>query len=209
MILRHRWALGVLVTVLWGPAPGAWQRPLPTPVPADAYIVLYDRTNYRGNPANYRGVVSSTGRRTTRSVTIGDGRWELCEGPNFSGRCVVLDRSVPDLGRYGLSRVGSARPQGGAVQRPDRDPYIVLYEDTNYRRNPRNISDAMGAIRPGRARSITIGFGTWEICQQPNFNGRCLVLDRSVPDLGRIGFRDRVRSARPVRPARPARPQPR
>ena len=182
----------------------AGQRPLPNPVPPDAYIVLYDRTNYRGNPANYRGVVSRTGRRTTRSVTIGEGRWELCEGPNFSGRCVILDRSAPDLGRLGLSRVGSARPQGGAIERPGRDPYIVLFEDTNYRRNPRNISDAMGSLgRNPRVRSITIGFGAWEICQGQNFSGRCTVLDRSVPDLGHIGFRDRVRSVRPVRPVRP------
>jgi len=32
-----------------------------------------------------------------QSVTIGGGVWELCEGRNFSGRCITLDHSVPDL----------------------------------------------------------------------------------------------------------------
>jgi hypothetical protein len=41
---------------------------------SDDYFVLYDQTNYRGRATNYRGVVSSTGRGTVRSVTIGRGR---------------------------------------------------------------------------------------------------------------------------------------
>jgi Beta/Gamma crystallin len=46
-----------------------------------------------------------------QSVTIGRGVWELCDGPRFTGRCVTLETSVPDLDAHGLrSRVASVRP---------------------------------------------------------------------------------------------------
>jgi hypothetical protein len=86
---------------------GGPQRP---PSEGQPYIVLYDRTTYRGNPSNYNGPIANLNRRA-QSVTIGRGLWELCEGIGFSGRCVTLDTSVPDLARYNLrNRVASARP---------------------------------------------------------------------------------------------------
>jgi hypothetical protein len=78
----------------------------------DWYIVLYDQPSYRGNPTNYKGPVPSLNRRAW-SVTIGRGVWELCEGANFTGRCITLDQSVPDLGAQGLrGAVRSVRPVG-------------------------------------------------------------------------------------------------
>jgi len=83
--------------------------PGPRP-PDDAYIVLYDRPNYRGNATNYDKPVSTLNRRA-QSVTIGRGVWEFCEGRNFTGRCVTLDKSAPDLRAYNLGgRIASLRP---------------------------------------------------------------------------------------------------
>jgi hypothetical protein len=83
--------------------------PVP-PSQSDWYIVLFDQPSYRGNPTNYKGPVSSLDRRA-QSVTIGKGVWELCEGANFTGRCVTLNESAPDLGTYNLrNRVASVRP---------------------------------------------------------------------------------------------------
>lgn len=77
------------------------------------YLVLFDRTNYRGTPTNYNGptpdLYSLSGR--AQSVTIGRGAWELCTGRNYTGRCVVIDRSVPNFAVYNLrNRVSSRRP---------------------------------------------------------------------------------------------------
>ena len=43
--------------------------------------------------------------------TIGRGVWQLCEGRDFTGRCITLDRSAPDLHSYNFgNRVRSLRP---------------------------------------------------------------------------------------------------
>jgi hypothetical protein len=67
------------------------------------------------------------------SVKVRGGRWEVCTGPRFEGRCVVLRRGdYPSLRQAGLEdRISSARPlargnryynQEGAYDReaPDR-----------------------------------------------------------------------------------------
>lgn len=169
------------------------------PSPGNWYIVLFDRQNYQGNPRNYNGPVASLSRRA-RSVTIGRGVWELCEGENFSGRCVTLDRSVPDLGAYDLrNRVASVRPvESGPPPPSNRDWYIVLYDDTVYRGDATNYTGVETDLNK-RARSVTIGRGTWELCDGRNFTGRCVTLNKSVPDLRSYNLRNRVSSLRPLR----------
>jgi hypothetical protein len=44
-------------------------------------------------------------------TSIGKGRWELCDGPDFTGRCVTLENSVANLRTYNIgSRIASLRP---------------------------------------------------------------------------------------------------
>lgn len=172
----------------------------PTPPQDNPYIVLFDRTNYRGNPRNYNGPVPDLYGRRAQSVTIGRGVWELCEGRNFTGRCVTLDRSVPNLGTYNLrNRVSSVRPiePGGSTPPPSTGNwYIVIFERANYQGNPANYNGTETNIFK-LARSVTIGRGVWELCQGRNFTGRCITLDRSVPDLRPYNLRQ-VASLRPV-----------
>lgn len=174
----------------------------PPPPGGNDYIVLFDRPNYRGNPTNYNRAVAIlpvTSRRT-QSVTIGRGAWELCEGSRFTGRCVTLDASVPNLGIYNLNnRVASLRPVSGESNPPPtNDWYIVVFDRTNYRGTPTNYSGPETNINK-RARSVTIGRGVWELCDGHNFTGRCIILDTSVPDLRNYNLRNRIESVRPTR----------
>jgi hypothetical protein len=75
-------------------------------------IVLFDQAGYRGAAENVTEAVAGLGAFTNRarSAQILDGVWELCEEPRWSGRCVRVTSSVPDLGRIGLRGVASARP---------------------------------------------------------------------------------------------------
>jgi len=50
-----------------------------------------------------------------------------------------------------------------------------------------------------RARSVRIDRGVWQLCENANFGGRCITLDRSVTDLGRYGMNDAVSSVRRIR----------
>ena len=150
------------------------------------------RTNYSGpNPS-----IPNNGQ----SVTIGGGVWELCEGRNFSGRCITLDHNVPDLGIYHMSyRVFSVRPGGWRRSIPPPSPGdwdIVLYDRTSYRGNARN-STSPESDRSKPVRSVRIPSGTWQLCEGRNFTGRCVTLNRSVPDLRVYNIR-RVASVRVV-----------
>ena len=52
---------------------------------------------------------SQTGTVTTLSAMV-QGRWQICDGRQFTGRCQVVNGNVADVRRLGLSRIQSARP---------------------------------------------------------------------------------------------------
>jgi len=170
------------------------------PAPGGEYIVFFNQTNYRGTPTNFSRAVSNLNRRA-QSVTIG-GVWELCEGTNFTGRCVTLDNSTPDLNRYGLrNRVASARPVGSSAgfnpPGSTSDWYLVLFDQANFRGNPTNFSTQVTGInRP--VGSVTIGKGVWELCDGRNFTGRCVTLNNSVADMRTMNIGNRIASLRPL-----------
>ena len=172
----------------------------PGPPSGNPYIVLFDRPNYRGTPNTYDGPNPSI-PNSGQSVTIGRGVWMLCEGQNYSGRCITLDQSVPDLSVHNMrNRVFSVRPvgSGGGSEPPppSSDWYVVIFDRTNYRGTSSNYNGPETDIfKP--ARSITIGRGTWQLCQGRNFSGRCVTLNRSVPDLRSYNIRQ-VGSLRPI-----------
>ena len=76
----------------------------------DSYlgIVVYDRTHYRGTPTN--AYIQLYPYKPIRSIVITGGTWLICQGGNFSGRCVMLSSSVPDLSKFNIRKVGSLRP---------------------------------------------------------------------------------------------------
>lgn len=173
--------------------------PLPPLGSGSGYIVIFDRPDYGGRSTTYSGPNRSI-PNNGQSVTIGGGIWELCGGRNFSGRCVILKHSVPDLGKYGMRyQVFSVRPAGsrGPIPPPSAGDWdILVYDRTSYRGNARPYPGS-GSDGPKPARSVRIGSGTWELCEGRDFNGRCVTLNRSVPDLRMYNIR-RVGSVRVV-----------
>ncbi|QQS33123.1 MAG: peptidase inhibitor family I36 protein [Acidobacteriota bacterium] len=166
------------------------------------YIVLYTQPNYRGTPTNIPGGVAWLDK-TARSVTIGRGTWQLCDGGNFTGRCETVSQSIPDLRSIGMNgRLASVRPVGWSMPDPTpnwSDWYIVLYSQNNYRGTVINYNSEQSNINR-RVGSITIGKGVWEVCSGANFTGRCQTLNQSVPSYGIFGFGQNIRSLRPVIP---------
>ncbi|MBX3290336.1 MAG: peptidase inhibitor family I36 protein [Acidobacteria bacterium] len=169
-----------------------------TPV-NNPYIVLYSQPNYRGTPTNINGPSPSL-NRTAQSVTVGRGVWELCDGVNYTGRCVRVDKSMANLAGLNMRRrVASARPVGSTTpERPD-DGYIVVFSQTNYRGTSTNYSSTQRNIRR-TVGSITIGRGVWEVCTGANFGGRCEILNQSVSNFSSLGIGRQIRSIRPARP---------
>ena len=79
-------------------------------------LVLFNDVGFRGGSFvvdNTTPMLRALGNRA-RSVKAYGGAWELCDGDQFKGRCVVITGSEPDLGRVGLrDKVSSVRPVGG------------------------------------------------------------------------------------------------
>ena len=87
-------------------------RPLGYQGPPDTnwYIVLFEQQNFRGDPTNFNTERTNISKRA-RSITIGAGVWEICDGRNFTGRCQILSQSEADLTRYNLGYIiRSVRP---------------------------------------------------------------------------------------------------
>jgi hypothetical protein len=172
----------------------------PSTVPAlgGDYIILFDRITYRGTPTKHSDPSPNISGRA-QSVTVGGGVWELCEGQNYSGRCVSLDQSVPDLAVYNLrNRIHSVRPVVTAGPSPPStdDWYVGIFDQPSYRGNPTYYNGTETNIFK-LARSVTIGGAAWELCQGKNFTGRCVTIKRSVPDLRSHNLRQ-VASLRPL-----------
>ena len=165
------------------------------------HIVLFDQLNYGGRPTNIYGPAPYLDG-TARSIRVSGGYWELCNRENYRGLCSNVETSVANLGNLGLgTRILSARPVRGSspAPLPDRNWYVVLYSQQNYRGTPSNYSGAQPRINI-TAGSITIGEGVWEVCTGSNFTGNCQTIRRSQSNMNFLGSsRTTVRSLRPVR----------
>ncbi len=87
---------------------------------AAAQITFYEREDFRGRSFQTEERVRNLERYgfndRASSVVVDRGRWEVCEGPRFEGRCVVLRRgSYPSLRDMGLNNTVSS------VRRIERD----------------------------------------------------------------------------------------
>lgn len=174
----------------------------PTGYPGGDYITLYNQTNYRGNPTTYSAVANDI-NDNARSITVGRGTWQLCDGRNFTGRCITVTQSINNLNSYNIGRIiRSIRPAGFVPPRPwpypgDNRNYIMLYNQVNYGGSQTSYSEVQTNIRAD-ARSIMMGPGTWQVCDGANFTGRCITLSQNVPDLRSYNIGRTIRSIRPM-----------
>ena len=171
-------------------------------------MVLYSDENFRGSTYTITGPTSSIGSYNdkAKSVRIDGGTWEICEDIDF-GKCRTIDRDVSNLSALGLSkRVSSARPAGGGGggggypgPRPPAAARLVIYDRDRYQGTSRTFDYANGGLGGfgSRAQSLQV-IGTWQICDGPNFTGRCVVISENVPNLGSYGMNNRVSSVRPM-----------
>ena len=76
---------------------------------------------------------------------------------------------------------------------------IVLYDDFGFRGRATTIEDDTPTLRwrSDTAGSLRVISGRWEICDDVRYGGRCVIVTQDIPDLGRLGLRDRISSLRP------------
>ena len=109
---------------------------------ACAQVTFYENDAYQGrNVTNKQRVSSFDGaidNRASSAIVVGQ-RWQVCEEPDFNGRCTVLrPGQYPALSAIGLNnRISSARPvpAGRHVDDADYAPLPVVAADYRRGRN--------------------------------------------------------------------------
>jgi beta/gamma crystallin len=183
-------------------------------------ITVYEDPNFRGDSVTFRNEVADLRQhglndRISSLEVDGNQAWEVCRDVNFQGGCRVFQGSIDDLRAEGWNdRISSMRsvglgrgnnnrggPWGNArTNRTNRDSRVVLFDRPNYRGDSRDVFNGASNLGSagGRARSIQVYGGTWELCEGASRNARCVTVDENVPDLRNLGFRSGIGSIREV-----------
>ena len=191
-------------------------------------ITLYTHDNFGGPAISVRDQVtdlSSEGfNDRASSVRVRSGRWQLCENANFDGRCIVLGpgeyRKLEGFNDVlsSLREVGANDDRGGRGDRGDRghdrrgdNGYgggrrggapIVLYSQSRFNGSEVELRDDIRKLDRldfnDQAGSVIIREGDWQLCDDADFRGKCIVLSPgrydNLRDMG-----DRISSVRRVR----------
>jgi len=176
-------------------------------------ITVYEDVNYRGENVTLVDDVPSLNRygmsNRISSLRVGPGEyWEGCEQPNYRGRCQVFSNTESNLNRMGwndriqsLRRTRGGGGGGGGGWRPPPTGgggRLELFDKRNFGGKSSALispSPYLGSMA-GRSESLRLS-GQWEICDQPEFRGRCRIVNDNVSDLETIGWKSRIQSARP------------
>lgn len=178
-----------------------------------ARLTIFEGPNFTGRSFTIDSDATNFNRDVNdraQSVRV-EGRWTVCADSDFRGRCVTLDRDVRDLRSIYMDRViSSARLEydggwsGGGGGRPGGGgwgggrPVLTLYEGPNFSGRSFTIdSEATNITREFNDRAMSARVrGSWSVCADSDFRGRCVTLDRDIANLGAVGMNRVISSAR-------------
>ncbi len=90
----------------------------------------------------------------------------------------------------------------GRVVRPNYNAPAVLFEHDDFGGAAYPVTAAIPHLNRVRfndqVSSILINSGRWEVCTDPNFRGRCEIIDADVTSLGYYRLNDNITSIRPA-----------
>ena len=189
---------------------------------AFAQVTLYEEEGFAGRSFTTARPVGDLERfgfkdRAASAVVRGD-RWEVCDDTRFGGRCMVLRPGrYSSLAAMGMNdRVSSVRAMRKDA-RIDENRYAPMpvapavgqatfYEQENFQGRSFSTARPVENLRRSefnaRASSVVVAGGRFEVCDEPQFGGRCVVLRPGrYPSVASLNLDNRVASVRDVSPA--------
>jgi hypothetical protein len=177
-----------------------------------ADVWLYSGRDFTGATSRVNRSEGNLAIGAARSMRVESGVWEACTGQNFSGECRRLTAGdYRELGgRYGdsiasIRDVTYGQGQSGVSYTP---PRLQLFDGRDFRGRATNIEQSVadfdqGINRIGSPASAIVTGGTWEVCTDFNYGGRCQALPPGqYNDLG-AQLNYRIVSARVLEQPRP------
>lgn len=179
---------------------------------SDIGVTVYVNPNFGGQTAMFRGdtpnLVPYNLNDKVSSIRISNGEtWEVCQDIDYGGQCRMLSGSVADLRMMGWNdRISSLRPVNDIEFRDERpgrvfqngpDQSLLFFDRSGF--TGRSAVVTAGSSNLGfsaRQGSVQLrGGGAWELCDA---SGNCVTIRQDVADVGRLGLRGQITSARPV-----------
>ena len=189
---------------------------------AAAQVTFYEQQGFQGRSFTTQSQVNDLQRfgfnDRASSVNVTGERWEVCEDVRFRGRCVVLRvGQYPTLTAMGLNdRISSVREVGRDERIDDRryapvqaTAQITFYEHDGFAgrsfTTDKQVENLQSYGFNDLASSVVVVGDRWEVCENAQFGGRCVVLrPGQYPSLTAMGLNDRVSSVRDVSRNAPA-----
>ncbi len=187
---------------------------------ASAQITFFENNDFQGRSFGTQTRVPNFNRfgfnDRASSAQVTDKRWEVCDDAQFKGRCVVLrPGNYPSLQAMGMNdRISSVRLLNRNERIDERRfaplpvapvvaSQVTFYENDGFNgqsytsNQPVNNFERFGFN--DRASSVDVVGGSWQVCEDARFNGRCVVLRPGrYASLNAMGLNDRISSARSV-----------
>jgi hypothetical protein len=112
----------------------------------------------------------------------------------FSRALVILAGGV-----LASSVITVAAAQTDKMARPEPAPEAIIYRDMGYQGPAVNVSQPQPNLGLAwRVNAVRVVSGEWQLCESPNYRGRCQVVSRDTPVLGSPLRGKPIQSMRPI-----------
>lgn len=160
--------------------------------PAGGRAILYSEPGLRGSSLAVAGPVgdleASNFSGLAESLYVESGSWLLCSRESFRGNCRVFgpgryDDLVGQGFRHSIASIRPGDPDGAPVPpqsaRPPGAPQVELFSEPDFggaRFEAQRDTPNLDPLRfNDQAASLVIHSGTWELCTDAQYSGRCAV----------------------------------
>ncbi len=173
---------------------------------AMAQVTFFEQDGFRGRSFTTENQVNNFERfgfnDRASSVVVTRDSWEVCENAQFGGRCAVLQPGqYPSMTAMGLNnRVSSVRAARNTAPAA-ATPQVTFYENEGFTGRSFVTDKLVKNLNRNqfndRASSVVVVGGPWELCENNQFKGRCVVLRQGqYPSMMAMRLNDRVSSVR-------------
>ncbi|GAB5457941.1 MAG: hypothetical protein Hens3KO_09710 [Henriciella sp.] len=148
--------------------------------------IVFKDPNYRGAGLRIDGPIYNMSKArfndTISSIDV-RGTWEICVDPDFRGKCEIISGSQSRLTHIRMNdNISSMRPVSSRYRYGSYD--YGSSRDHRYG----------NAYRRDAGYDPQTNYAGIVLYRDPNFRGRSIGLERSIPNLQEVGFNDTISS---------------